>query len=60
MVGKGQPPKKPEDKRKTLSIMFSSNEKKQIDDAREKTGEKLGQFIREASLKKAEKINNQK
>ena len=59
MVGKGQPPKKPEDVKKHLSIMVSENERKAIDNAREKTGEKLGQFIRDAAIQKAERINNQ-
>lgn len=58
MVGKGQPKKNPEDKRKNLSTMFSPKEKGKIDAARERTGEKLGAFIRDASLKKANEINN--
>lgn len=59
MVGKGQPSKKTEDVKKHLSIMVSENERKAIDNAREKTGEKLGQFIRDAAIQKAERINNQ-
>ena len=59
MVGKGQPPKKPEDKRKFTSVMISPNERFEIDTAREKTNEKIGEFIRNAAVEKARKINEE-
>ena len=59
MVGKGQPPKKPEDLKINRSIMFSKKERDQIEEARKKTEEKFGQFVRTAALEKAEKINKQ-
>lgn len=58
MVGKGQPPKKPEDRRKDTTILISQKERKEIDEAREKTGEKFVPFVRTAALEKARKINN--
>ena len=58
MVGKGQPPKKPEDKRKRLEIGLSEIERAKIENARdmESPGTKTGTFIRNAALEKAEKI----
>ena len=56
MVGKGQPPKKPEDRKKLVGVMLSPNERKQIDTAREKTNERIGEFIRSAALEKAKRI----
>jgi len=60
MAGKGQPPKKPEEKRKNTNILLSANERAEIDSAREKTGEKIVPFIRNAALEKSRKINEEK
>jgi len=60
LVGRGQPPKKPEDIKKNSSIMFSSKEREAIEEAREETGERFGQFVRNAANEKATKINKKK
>lgn len=57
MVGKGQPPKDPDDVKKHYSVMLSKREREGIDKAREKTGERIGEFIRTAAIEKADKIN---
>ncbi len=59
MVGKGQPPKKPEEKRKQTGIFFSPKEREAIDQAREKVKERFGQFVRNAANEKAEKLNSE-
>jgi len=58
MAGKGQPPKKPDDLKKHYSFMLSKKEREKIDSAREQTGERIGQFIRNAAIEKAERLNN--
>lgn len=59
MVGKGQPPKKPEDKKQKTTVYFSPKEREAIDRARKKTDERLGQFVRNAANEKAEKLNSE-
>ena len=59
MVGKGQPPKKPEDKKTRTTILFSPKEREEIEKAREKTDERFGQFVRNAANEKAEKLNSE-
>jgi len=59
LVGKGQPPKKPEDVKKQSSIFFSPKEREAIENARVKTGERFGQFVRNAANEKAEKLNKE-
>lgn len=60
MVGKGQPPKNPEDKKKKNTILFSPKEREKIEEARKETGERFGQFVRNAAIEKAENIINNK
>lgn len=59
MVGKGQPPKKPEVKKKPTTVFFSPKEREAIDQAREKVNERFGQFVRNAANEKAEKLNSE-
>ncbi|MDO4584706.1 MAG: hypothetical protein Q4D62_11450 [Planctomycetia bacterium] len=56
MAGKGQPPKKPEDKRKSMKMMFSQKEKLKIEKGiiAEKTDEKFSTYVRNAALQRAE------
>lgn len=60
MVGKGQPPKKPEDIKQNATVMFSASERQKIDDARETVNERFGQFVRRSAVERAEKINKKK
>ncbi|MDO4584705.1 MAG: DUF1778 domain-containing protein [Planctomycetia bacterium] len=56
MVGKGQPPKKPEDRRYPIQIRFSRLEKAKIEKARIKKGKKFSAFVRDAALDEAENV----
>ena len=62
MAGKGQPPKKPEDKRKSMKMMFSPKEKQKIEEgmAAEKTDEKFSTYVRNAALARAENALKEK
>lgn len=57
MVGKGQPPKKPEDKRTLQGIWISPTEKEKIDQARNIKKQSFSKFVRESALKEAENVN---
>ena len=59
LVGKGQPPKKPEEKKKQCSVFFSPKEREAIDKARQKVNQRFGQFVRNAANEKAEKLNQE-
>lgn len=59
LVGKGQPPKKPEEKRKQTAVFFSPKEREAIDKARKKVNQRFGQFVRNAANEKAEKLNQE-
>ena len=63
MVGKGQPPKKQEEKRKHYSFRIYENEMKQIEEGRaiESPEKGTSAYIRDAALEKAKKaIENKK
>ena len=57
MAKRGQPPKEPEDKRKSMKLMFSPKEKELIAQgmAAEETDEKFSTYVRNAALQRAEK-----
>ncbi|MBQ2819983.1 MAG: hypothetical protein IJF17_00160 [Thermoguttaceae bacterium] len=57
MAKRGQPPKEPEDKRKSMKLMFSPKEKELIElgMAAEETDEKFSTYVRNAALQRAEK-----
>ena len=52
MVGKGQPPKPPEDVKKRLDIYISQNDKDAIEQARkiESPGKRFRAYVREAAM----------
>lgn len=56
MVGKGQPPKKPEELRKNTQIRFSQKEMETIEAGRkaENTTEKFSTYVRNAAIQRAE------
>lgn len=58
MVGKGQPPKAPEDKRKYPTIGFSQKEREIVEEARDiEAPEKgFGTYVREAALAHAQEV----
>ena len=64
MVGKGQPPKAPEDKRKYPTIGFSPKEKEIVEEARkiEAPEKGFGTYVRETTLNHAQEVidNNKK
>lgn len=57
MAKRGQPPKEPEDKRKSMKLMFSPKEKELIElgMAAEETDEKFSTYVRNAAIMRAEK-----
>ena len=57
MAKRGQPPKEPEDKRKSMKLLFSPKEKELIElgMAAEETDEKFSTYVRNAALQRAEK-----
>lgn len=61
MVGRGQPPKKPEDLRKAFDVRISQKEREVIERGRDigAPGQSTSAFIREAALEKSERILNQ-
>ena len=62
MVGKGQPPKKPEDVRKNTQIRFSQTECEKIESGikAEETKEKFSTYVRNAALRRAEEAIKKK
>lgn len=64
MVGKGQPPKAPEDKRKKQDVLLSPRERETIEEAREieSPETRFGAYVREAALSHAKQVikNNKK
>lgn len=62
MVGKGQPPKAPEDKRKKQDVLLSQRERATIDAARqiEAPEKPFGKYVREAALAHAQTVLNVK
>lgn len=65
MVGKGQPPKAPEDKRKKQDVSLSQKERETLIKARdiEAPEKRFGTYVREAAIAHAEKVieeNNKK
>ena len=63
MVGKGQPPKAPEDKRTKQEIFLSQKERELIEEAREIEApeKRFGAYARDAAVNHAEEvINNNK
>lgn len=61
MVGKGQPPKKPEDRRKDKAVGFSLKEEDIVNKARKKEApeKKFGTYVREITVAHAKKIINE-
>lgn len=59
MVGKGQPPKDPEDKRQKVTVNLSPKEREAIEQARDKENPdaRLGKYIRDVTLKHVNKTN---
>ncbi|MDO5576528.1 MAG: hypothetical protein Q4F84_05565 [Fibrobacter sp.] len=57
MVGKGQPPKKPEDKRVPFNFRLSQKEKEIIEEGRDIEAPEKGTsaYIRESAIERAEK-----
>ena len=62
LAKRGQPPKEPEDKRKSMKLMFSPKEKELIAQgwAAEETDEKFSTYVRNAALQRAEKALEKK
>ena len=63
MVGKGQPPKAPEEIKKNFTLYISDEQKAVIEEAREieATEKRFGAYLRDAAVKHAEDvINNNK
>lgn len=64
MVGKGQPPKAPEDKRKKQDVLLSPKERETLNEAREieSPDVRFGAYVREAALSHAREVieNNDK
>ena len=60
MVGKGQPPKKPEDKRTLQGVWMSPTEKEKIEKARIVKKQSFSKFVRESALKEADEIIDKK
>ncbi len=62
MVGKGQPPKDPEDKRIKTTIGLSPKERAKIDEAKEQEApdKGLGQYIRDVTLNHADNVLKKK
>ena len=58
MAGKGQPPKRPEDKRKDKRLMLSPNEVQKIEKARqiEAPQKKFSSYIRDVTLDHVEQV----
>ena len=58
MVGKGQPPKKPEDKRRDRAIKFSPKEESLVNAAREKEApeKKFGTYVRDITVEHAKNV----
>lgn len=58
MVGKGQPPKAPEDKRKKQDVLLSPKERETLNEAREIEApeKRFGAYVREAALTHAREI----
>lgn len=58
MVGRGQPPKKPEDKREQITLRISQNERKLLEEGRDLADptKGLATFIRESAIEKAVKL----
>lgn len=56
MVGKGQPPKKPEDRRDISGIRFSPKEREKIEEACKIRNRKFSAFVRESAIEKAEQV----
>ena len=61
MVGKGQPPKAPEDKKEEFNIYLSQKQKEKIEQARriESPEKRFGAYIRDTAVEHAETIVNQ-
>ena len=60
MVGKGQPPKNPDDKKKPYDVFLSQNQLKQIEQAKaiEAPEKRLGAYIRDAAMEHVERVLN--
>jgi len=58
MVGKGQPPKAPEDKRAEKKVWFSPKEERTIETACEieAPGKRFSTYVREAALAHAQEV----
>ena len=58
MVGKGQPPKAPEDTRTKQEIFLSQKERELIEEARdiEAPGKRLGAYVRDAAMEHVKKV----
>lgn len=58
MVGKGQPPKDPADKKKDFMIYLSQKQRETIEEAREieSPEKRLGAYIRDAAVNHAEEV----
>lgn len=61
MVGKGQPPKKTEDKRCDKIVGFSPKEEELVNKSREKEApeKKFGTYVRDTMVKHAKEILNE-
>ena len=65
MVGKGQPPKAPEDKKKDFMIYVSDKQRETIEEARqiEAPEKRFGAYLRDSAVTHAERVideNNKK
>ncbi|MBQ6616322.1 MAG: hypothetical protein IJH67_08130 [Thermoguttaceae bacterium] len=58
MVGKGQPPKAPEDKRTEQKVWLSENERELVEQAREIEApeKRFGAYVRDAALEHVKKV----
>ena len=59
MVGKGQPPKNPEDKRTKQDVFLSEKEREEIESARKKESpeKRFGAYVRDSALDHVREIN---
>lgn len=62
MVGKGQPPKAPEDKKTRLEIFLSQTQRQEIEQARaiEAPEKRFGAYVRDAAMEHVEHVLNVK
>ena len=58
MVGKGQPPKPPAEKKRRLEVFLSENQRQEIEQAKaiEAPEKRFGAYVRDAAMAHVEKV----